>query len=92
MAEQNNEAFDEKSWDLPDWFCSIPINECNNTFINIFMFIVMALVVVVVMLEIMVMDMVIKEVSKRRFIIRRGIIMWKVEKKKVKITANKIKI
>ena len=30
MAEQNNEAFDEKSWGPPNWFCFIPKSECNN--------------------------------------------------------------
>jgi len=30
MAEQNNEVFDEKSWDPPNWFCFIPKSECSN--------------------------------------------------------------
>jgi len=30
VAEQNNEVFNEKSRDPPNWFCSISISECNN--------------------------------------------------------------
>jgi len=38
------------------------------------------------------MDMVIKEISKTHFVTRSGTIMWKREKKNVKILANKMKV
>ena len=79
MAEQNNELL-MKIYDThPNGYAPFPEVNAKLSMIHIFMVIVVALVLVV--LGIMVVDMIIKETSKRHFIIKSGTIMRKWEKK-----------
>jgi len=118
MAEQSDEAFDEKSWDPPN-LLFIPRSECNNKYYKFISYLcmteqskdfwqnIMKLVQLVLfhslkwmqqhliyifMIVILIMDMIIKKISKTHFVTKSGTIMWKREKKNVKILANKMKV
>ena len=59
----------------------------------IFSFIMMVIIIIIFMMNIIIIIMIIiKKISKTHFVTRSGTIMWKREKKNMKILANKMKI